>query len=254
MTMRSYQSGVAERGAVLHVKSVLLIDNYPVVALGLELAFRGCPGLSLVKKISNPAAAIQAIAECSPDAVVLDPVFDGTLHFSLIQKVRAAVPSATIVVFSSLPAEPYGHTSVAAGADFFLSKDHDCRDLVGILIGSFLMSSSSSIRPVTKTATIQRAANSLSANYEARLTPREQEIAALLSRGLSVAEIALRVGTSRKTVSVHRDNLRIKLGCRDSTELVARLAWIHASATLIGANIPPGSSATRLTTDEPVSV
>lgn len=229
MTMRPHQSDVAEREVLSPVKSVLLIDNHPVVALGIELAFRGCPNLSLVKKVANPAAAIPAIMACSPDAIVLDLVFDGTIHFSLIQKAQAAMPSAIVVVFSSLPAELYEQAALDAGANFFLSKDHDCSDLVGILSAPFSRPISSNVEPVVKTLAGRRAIGPSGSNYEAHLTPRESEIAALLSRGLSVAEIAHLVGASKKTVSVHRDNVRIKLRCRDSTELVARLARIYAT-------------------------
>ncbi len=46
----------------------------------------------------------------------------------------------------------------------------------------------------------------------------------MLSRGESVAKIAELMGISVKTAAVHRDNLRKKLGCHDSRELIARLA------------------------------
>lgn len=228
MTARPDQSDAVERSAAPHVKSVLLIDNYPVVVLGIELAFRGCPGLSLVRKVSTPAGAIAAFAESKPDAIVLDPVFDGTVHFSLIQKARAALPSTLIVVFSSLPAELYEQTAFEAGANFYLTKDHDCDDLVGVLTAPFSKPLSRDSAPAGKPIAGRRSIGPSSPTYEARLTPREQGIATLLSQGLSVAEIAHLVQASRKTVCVHRDNLRIKLRCRDSTELVARLAWSYA--------------------------
>ena len=40
----------------------------------------------------------------------------------------------------------------------------------------------------------------------------------------SIAEIGRTIGISKKTVAVHRDNIRRKLNCRDSNELIARLS------------------------------
>lgn len=227
--MRPHQGDVLRRGAVPPVRSVFLLDNHPVVALGIELAFRSCPELVLVKKVSSPAAAIPAIAACSPDVIILELVFDGTVQLSLIRQARTAMPPAIVVIFSSLPAELYRQKALDAGADFFLTKDHDCSDLVDVLTKAFSKSLSCNMAPPAKAIAGRRAADPLVSNYGVHVTPREHEIAALLSRGLSVTKIAPLIGASRNTVSVHRDNLRIKLGCRDSTELVARLAWIYAT-------------------------
>lgn len=51
------------------------------------------------------------------------------------------------------------------------------------------------------------------------LTPREQEIAAHLSRGWFNREIATALGISIKTVDTHRGHLLKKLGLRNNSEL-----------------------------------
>jgi DNA-binding CsgD family transcriptional regulator len=55
------------------------------------------------------------------------------------------------------------------------------------------------------------------------LTPREREIALLMARGDSPAEIAKGLGMSVKTYDTHRGHLLKKLGCRHNVDL-ARLA------------------------------
>src|SRR5690348_1757335 len=202
MPSRPSQSDAVGRKVASHVKSVLLIDKYPVVGLGLELAFRICPGLFLVKKISNPSDAIPAIAECLPDAIVLDLVFDEVVHLSLIQEIRTTMPSARIVVFSSLPAELYEKAVIEAGTDFYLTKDHDCSDLVSVLIGPVTKPLSRDTAPA-EAAFVRRMMTPANHEirpmpHEAHLTPREHEIASLLSRGLSVADIARMVQASKK--------------------------------------------------------
>lgn len=52
------------------------------------------------------------------------------------------------------------------------------------------------------------------------LSPRVEEAAKLLARGLSVGEIAEKMGIAPVTVKVHLRRARQKLGLRDSINLV----------------------------------
>lgn len=58
----------------------------------------------------------------------------------------------------------------------------------------------------------------------AGLTRREREIAPLLARGLTNDEIAMQLVISLKTVEMHVSNILGKLGCRNRTEVAARLS------------------------------
>ena len=55
------------------------------------------------------------------------------------------------------------------------------------------------------------------------LTPTEKRIARYLVNGFTSKEIALAVGSSPRTVEVHRANMLRKMGVRNSFELVSRL-------------------------------
>jgi DNA-binding NarL/FixJ family response regulator len=51
------------------------------------------------------------------------------------------------------------------------------------------------------------------------LTPREQQVALLIARGLTSKEIAANLGVSLKTVTNHRVNLMAKLGLRKAADV-----------------------------------
>ena len=61
------------------------------------------------------------------------------------------------------------------------------------------------------------------------LSPRELEVAMLLSRGLRQEDIARRLSLSAKTVNTHKSRLFDKLGIGDTIAL-ARLASQHGLA------------------------
>ena len=53
-----------------------------------------------------------------------------------------------------------------------------------------------------------------------RLSAREREVLKLLAEGLSVKEVATRLGLSVKTVDVHKYNLMKKIDVHDRAELI----------------------------------
>jgi len=55
------------------------------------------------------------------------------------------------------------------------------------------------------------------------LTPTEKRIARYLVNGFTSKEVALALGSSPRTVEVHRANMIRKMGVRNSAELVSRL-------------------------------
>ena len=218
-------------GEASHAKTLLVVDDHPVVAMGIELALRTVQGLCLVGALTNPADPWKAIADWQPDALVLDLAFSGVVDLPLVRRCRTLVPRAVIVVFSSLPTRPYRQDALDAGADAYLTKNHDIKDLIALIVELL------SREPKTLTSHPSEQALRPSPNQDllaagARLTPREAVIAHLLSRGCSIAEIAARVGANQNTVSVHRDNMRRKFGCRNSSELVARLARLYLTGEL----------------------
>lgn len=58
---------------------------------------------------------------------------------------------------------------------------------------------------------------------EGPLTAMERRVARYLVNGFTSKEIALALGSSPRTVEVHRANMIRKMGVRNSTELVSRL-------------------------------
>jgi DNA-binding NarL/FixJ family response regulator len=71
------------------------------------------------------------------------------------------------------------------------------------------------------TAVERRLGGGLPIDGPAELTPREREVVALLSEGLSNAELAARLYISPKTASVHVSNILAKLGMASRAEAAA---------------------------------
>jgi DNA-binding CsgD family transcriptional regulator len=85
---------------------------------------------------------------------------------------------------------------------------------VGILLAYVLDERSS--------ASVARPQKRETAAIVARLTPREQQVLALLPRGLSNGELAQELGIATGTVKVHVERILHKLGLKDRTQAAVR--------------------------------
>ncbi len=201
----------------------MLIDDHPVVAVGVGLAIRDWEDLEFAGTATDPETCIAAIEDVRPDALIIDLVFSGVVQLTSITRCRAVLPEAAIIVFSSLPERLYGRNAIEAGADAYVNKATDLSTLLRFV--SDILSRPKAQRRSIGSPVVEAGPTCGHLLLEnIYLTAREAEIARGLSRGLSVVLIARAIGISSKTVAVHRDNIRKKLNCRDTKDLVARLA------------------------------
>lgn len=198
--------------------SVFLVDDHPIVEAGLRLGFSLNNDFALVGTALNHDTALDQLKSVSPDVIVMDLVIDGDLDFRYIPLYRQAVPNARLVAFSSLAENAYAPKCKAAGADGFISKSTSPHELVkalrAVLGGKAEVEQTEATQPERQAFLMDGV----------RITPRERQVAEGLSRGDSIQTIATELGVTKKTAAIHRDNLRVKLSCATSNELIALLA------------------------------
>ena len=226
--MNTNAATLQQRGGARDRTKLFLIDDHPIVEAGLSLVLKRHPDLHLAGSCSNPNRLLVEGLEQTADVFVLDLVYLGAVNIDAIRNIRKHAPGSIIVVYSSLPSRQYKPVVTAAGANEFVSKDSS----LGILV--------STIRDIVARQKTQEKPHTLSERDgldagivlppaakvigDVHLTRRERLVARLLGQGVSVAQIGETIGISKKTAAVHRDNIRRKLNCRDSNELIARLS------------------------------
>jgi DNA-binding NarL/FixJ family response regulator len=198
--------------------SLLLIDDHPVVGLGLSMALKGHPRFHLAGIETNPAKALRAIERLQPDALIVDLIFEGRAEMTLVRDCRKLLPRALLVVFSSMPARTYEREVLDMGADAFISKNIEME----VLLVTMVQLADGDRKPTTSPYRRRKSGDVVIDGV--LLTAREADVADRLAVGYSIGRIATDLNISANTASVHRDNLRKKLQCQSMVELVARLA------------------------------
>jgi len=103
---------------------VLVVDDSRVFRTGMVRAVRACPGLELLGEAGDGEEALEAIAELSPEVVILDlrmPRLDG---FGVLDRLHEGceAPPCRVLVISATLDDGVGDEVLAAGADAVLSK------------------------------------------------------------------------------------------------------------------------------------
>jgi DNA-binding NarL/FixJ family response regulator len=207
---------------------VLLVDDHPIVREGLATRIE-MEGDMVVSDMAETAdQAIERIQKEEPDIVVTDLSLSGRPGLELIKDIRTHWPGLPILVLSIHDEELWAERVLRAGAQGYVMKSQATekvleairRVLAGGLWLSEHMSSALLGRLTSRRQTVTRD------TPLSRLSDRELEIFQMIGLGLSVKEIAQQLFLSSKTVEVHREHVKEKLGMRSSAELL-RFAVIH---------------------------
>lgn len=193
---------------------VLVADDHPVVRSGLAGLLDVEPDITVVGEVGDGAQAVRVAAELRPDLVLMDlrmPVLDGAAATARIVR---EVPGVRVLVLTTYETDADILRAVEAGATGYLLKDTPREQLVAGVRGA--ARGESALSPSVASRLVQQ----MRGGDAERLTPREIEVLAGVSRGLSNAAIGRELFISEATVKTHLLRAFAKLGVDDRTRAV----------------------------------
>jgi two-component system, NarL family, response regulator NreC len=216
--------------SVLPVKArILIVDDHVIVRQGIAQLVNREPDLDVCEEAGDADSAIAVLREAKVDLAIVDISLPGTSGIELVKLIRDSQPQLPVLVMSMHDEALYSDRAFRAGAKGYVMKQEATEKLLAairkILNGGVYVSDR------MQTVMVQRFLNSgvdETVSFIDNLTDREFEILRMIGQGLTVAEIADKLGRSAKTVEAHRANLREKLGLKRAAEL-ARFAtqWVE---------------------------
>jgi DNA-binding NarL/FixJ family response regulator len=205
---------------------VLLADDQELVREGLATILDLQPDIEVVASVSDGVGALTSARDLAPDVVLMDvrmPVMDGIEATRRLLRDGAA-DAPRVLVLTTFDLDEYVFAALQAGASGFLLKDTPRAGLIAavraVASGETLLSPSVTRRLVEQFARRLPAASSDSEWL--MLSPREMDVARLMARGLSNAEIAAELVLSAATVKTHVAHVLTKTGMRDRVQVVVR--------------------------------
>ena len=221
---------------------LLVVDDHPVVRSGIVGMFSSEADLAVVGEAADGDQAVELVAELAPDVVLMDlrmPGVDGveairrisagagtahgaagagTAHGAAGAGAAAHAPAPRIVVLTTYDTDGDILRAVEAGAIGYLLKDSAREDILAAVRAAAVGRSALSPTVTTRLLGAARGAGQSAAGaprgarVPVSLSPREREVLAAVSRGLSNSQIGVELYITEATVKTHLLRAYAKLG------------------------------------------
>ena len=210
---------------------VLIVDDHPVMRSGIRVCLENFDGTIGFVEAADLGEAVQAAkADPALDLVLFDLALPGGSGVGSLLAFREAVdPCPPVVVFSGTDDAATVAAALDAGAMGFIPKTSTPAVLQGALrlvlakgiyVPPSILGRHASPQPPPPAAS---AAPPLRRLSDLGLTPRQQEVCALMVKGRAVKQIARDLSISPATVKVHLQPILRTLGAVNRTEAIVAL-------------------------------
>ncbi|WP_402469780.1 response regulator [Isoptericola aurantiacus] len=208
--------------------SVVVVDDDALVRAGLGLILGGAPEVRVVGDAGDGDDGVALVRRERPDVVLMDirmPRVDGIEATRQIVALEGG--TSRVIVLTTFDTDDMVVQALRAGAAGFLLKDTPPDRLVAAVraaaAGEPTLSPSVTAQLIERVSGSGRAAADDAGRRAARrrlgtLTDREREVAVVLARGLSNAEIAAELYLGVPTVKTHVSRILDKLGAANRVQ------------------------------------
>jgi DNA-binding NarL/FixJ family response regulator len=201
---------------------ICLVDDQRLIRDGLRLLLELEDGLEVICEAENGAVALDVVIAARPDVVLMDirmPVMDGV---EATRRILERWPQAKVIILTTFDDDSYIFDALRAGALGYLLKDVSGPELAAavreVARGGALIQPSVARKVLAEFSRLAPEAAPIKPAPAEPLSPREQEILAGITRGLTNKEIAVRLSLTEGTVKNYVSVIFQKLGVQDRTQ------------------------------------
>ncbi|RLK10925.1 response regulator transcription factor [Ruegeria conchae] len=198
---------------------VLIVDDHPMVAEGIQSLLESFDEIDVVGTLSNGQEAVDQATQLEPDVILMDLNMPGLSGLNATEIILERLPETRILILSMHDSPEYISTALSHGAKGYILKDVPTEEIKqaidAVMRGERYLCTGARGSLEPKEGDTREA-----------LTGREQTILLELAQGKSNKEVAQSLDISVRTVETHRKNIKRKLGI-SSTAGLTRYALEH---------------------------
>lgn len=212
---------------------VLLVDDSPILRLGLRSALEDQPDIEIVAEAGTAGAGLAQLNRLKPDVVLLDLNLPDQSGLLACRDYLRSRPGTAVLILTSSSSERHMHDAIEAGARGYLLKENEGSALATALRtvarGQSVLdpSMAGQVLNLVRHQGVPSAAQRLAA-----LSAQERRVVALLASGLTNKEIGEQLTLTEKTVKNYLATIFSKLNITRRTQ---------AAALYVEAGYPPSA-------------
>lgn len=205
---------------------VLVVDDHALFRRGIVTVLTNQENISVVGEATNGLEAIAKAEELVPDVIVMDLNMPQCSGLEATQALQAKMPQMNILVLTVSDNEADLFSAIKFGATGYILKNTEPEELVQavhhIAHGEVIISPVMATKLLTEFRDPTTGARAkVTADEEASLSPREDEVLQLVARGATNKEIADSLFISENTVKTHLRNIMDKLHLANRSQAAA---------------------------------
>jgi DNA-binding NarL/FixJ family response regulator len=208
------------------VIKIIIVDDHRLIRKGLRALLENVATVEIVGEAASGLELVELIEKVPVDVVIMDikmPHMDG---FDATRHITQNFQSVKILALSMFESENYINRMLECGAQGYILKNITREELVHaietIARGNHYISAEISINLLRKNAAMEGDAEGrmLPDAEIVELSKRELEVLKLITDGLTNAEIAEKLFTSKRTIDSHRQRIIEKTQAKNTAALV----------------------------------
>ncbi|MFI5258687.1 MAG: response regulator transcription factor, partial [Candidatus Limnocylindrales bacterium] len=177
--------GGPDRRAAGERVRILLVDDQPLIRVGMRSIIEREPDMEIVGEADDPRSALDAALETSPDIILMDLSLPAPGGIEATQRIKRELPACGVIMLAVDEDEEALFDAIKAGAAAFILKDVGPDDLVTIIRrvsdGEFLINEKVFAKPAVASRVLKEFRELAVYGQEAApifapLSPREVQI------------------------------------------------------------------------------
>jgi two-component system response regulator DevR len=205
--------------------TVFLLDDHEIVRRGIADLLEQEDDITVVGESGVATGAAAAILASGATVAVLDGRLPDGSGIDVCRDLKSVQPELGCLILTSYDDDDAVLAAVLAGANGYLLKEVRATSLIEAI--RRVSAGESLLDPAVTERVLSRMHDTVSASPLDGLTPRETEILALITEGLSNREIGARLFLAEKTVKNYVSGILSKLGMQRRTQAAVLAAeWM----------------------------
>ena len=196
---------------------VVLCDDHALIRRGIRDTLCDAADIEVVGEAGDYGELRSLLRNTPCDVLVLDINLPGRSGLDVLHALKDEGSALRVLVVSMYPEDQYAIRALRAGAYGYVNKGGDPATIVAAV--RTVAQGRKYVTPEMAQMLVESLTTPVTGNAHERLSDRELQTLVMIASGKRLADIAVDLNLSPKTVSVYRARVLEKLGLSNNSEM-----------------------------------